>query len=314
MSSVFEINKKIGRGINLGNALEAPHEGNWGLRIDTKYFKIIKEAGFSSVRIPIKWSAHSENTSPFTIHPKFFNRIDEVIKQALTSELIVIINIHHFTELFRSPHKYKNLFFVLWEQISERYKNYSDHLLFELLNEPSFRLTANKWNYFLAEVIPIIRKSNNERVILIGPSKWNNIEGLNKFKLPNQRENIIVTFHYYKPLRFTHQGAEWIWFSNMFLRTKWRNSKKQREKIDKHFKYVYNWSLKNQIPINLGEFGAYHKADLHSRKLWTNHIVRTAEKYNFSWIYWEFGAGFGVFDINTMEWNNQLLDQLIPSE
>lgn len=28
--SIFELNKKLGKGINLGNALEAPNEGAWG--------------------------------------------------------------------------------------------------------------------------------------------------------------------------------------------------------------------------------------------------------------------------------------------
>lgn len=282
-----------------------------GLIIEPVYFKIIKEAGFSSVRIPIKWSAHSEKLSPFTISEDFFLRIDEVVNLALRFSLITIINIHHFNELYRNPNQYKNQYFAILKQISERYKDYSPNLLFELLNEHSFRLTTKRWNSLLIEAISVVRKSNPKRTLLIGPAKWNNMEGFKKFKLPEQRENIIVTFHYYKPFRFTHQGAEWVGFSNLFLRKNWKNTKKQKKKIDQHFKYIYNWSLKNQVPINLGEFGAYHKADLDSRKLWTSYIARTAEKYNFSWIYWEFGAGFGVFNINTMTWNHQLLDQLI---
>jgi len=47
------------RGINIGNALEAPREGEWGVYIRDEYFRIIKEAGFDTVRIPIKWSAHA---------------------------------------------------------------------------------------------------------------------------------------------------------------------------------------------------------------------------------------------------------------
>ncbi|HPU43798.1 MAG TPA: hypothetical protein PLS98_06260, partial [Dictyoglomaceae bacterium] len=47
------------RGVNMGNALEAPKEGEWGVVIKDEYFKLIKEAGFDHVRIPIKWSAHT---------------------------------------------------------------------------------------------------------------------------------------------------------------------------------------------------------------------------------------------------------------
>ena len=61
MPDPFLINKRIGRGINLGNALEAPKEGDWEIIIKPEYFKIIKTAGFSSVRIPIRWSTHILN-------------------------------------------------------------------------------------------------------------------------------------------------------------------------------------------------------------------------------------------------------------
>src|SRR4051812_1424479 len=71
-----EINRKIGRGINLGNALEAPKEGEWGLTLEEGYFEAIKKAGFDSVRIPIRWSAHAKAESPYTIDPRFFERID----------------------------------------------------------------------------------------------------------------------------------------------------------------------------------------------------------------------------------------------
>jgi endoglucanase len=55
----FRQNKLLGRGINLGNALDAPKEGQWGVMLKEEYFKIIKDAGFNSVRIPIRWSAHA---------------------------------------------------------------------------------------------------------------------------------------------------------------------------------------------------------------------------------------------------------------
>ena len=67
-STTFETNNtkvKMHRGINIGNALEAPNEGDWGVVIKDEYFKIIKEAGFDTVRIPIRWSNHAENAPPY---------------------------------------------------------------------------------------------------------------------------------------------------------------------------------------------------------------------------------------------------------
>jgi endoglucanase len=57
----FHYNRLLGRGINLGNALEAPKEGEWGMTLKAAYFQKIKDAGFNSVRIPIRWSSHARD-------------------------------------------------------------------------------------------------------------------------------------------------------------------------------------------------------------------------------------------------------------
>ena len=44
---------KMGRGLNLGNVLSAPVEGNWSGAATEQYFIDVAEAGFSNVRIPI---------------------------------------------------------------------------------------------------------------------------------------------------------------------------------------------------------------------------------------------------------------------
>ena len=38
----FIQNKKIAKTINLGNALDAPNEGEWGVTLEAEYFQIIK--------------------------------------------------------------------------------------------------------------------------------------------------------------------------------------------------------------------------------------------------------------------------------
>src|SRR5512146_2138590 len=47
------------RGINFGNMLEAPKEGDWGLTVQEDYFDLVKEAGFDFVRLPVRWFAHT---------------------------------------------------------------------------------------------------------------------------------------------------------------------------------------------------------------------------------------------------------------
>lgn len=84
----YEQNAKIGRGINLGNALEAPAEGDWGMTLEEEYFVAIKEAGFNSVRIPIRWSTHASETPPYFIEPTFMSRVDWAIDRALANGLM----------------------------------------------------------------------------------------------------------------------------------------------------------------------------------------------------------------------------------
>src|SRR5262249_60878224 len=71
----FHYNRLLGRGINLGNALDGPYEGAWGVTLKADYFRLIKKAGFKSVRIPIRWSTHAATAAPYDIETDFFQRV-----------------------------------------------------------------------------------------------------------------------------------------------------------------------------------------------------------------------------------------------
>ena len=205
----FAANKLLGRGINLGNALEAPKEGDWGVTLEADYFQKIKDAGFQSVRIPIRWSTHAGKESPYEIDAAFFKRIDWAIEQALSRELTAIINVHHYDEMFSDPAKHTPRLAGLWKQIAPRYRDKPERLFFEILNEPHDKLTDERWHEVFPEVLKAIRESNPKRMVIIGPGHWNNLSNLEKLKLPEDDRDLIATFHYYSPFEFTHQGAPW---------------------------------------------------------------------------------------------------------
>ncbi|MBS7611526.1 glycoside hydrolase family 5 protein [Candidatus Bathyarchaeota archaeon] len=300
------------RGINIGNALEAPREGDWGVYIKDEYFKVIREAGFDTVRIPIRWSAHADQNPPYKINETFFIRVDHVVSKALEQDLIVIINIHHYEEMMQDPVKHRERFMALWRQIAEHYKDYSENLYFELLNEPSGALTSEIWNELLADTIRIIREINPTRKIIIGPVDWNSVHRLKDLMIPEGDENIIVTFHLYTPFEFTHQGAEWVSPSPPMGR-KWFGTEAEKKQIRDELDIAVQWSMKhNNITLLLGEFGAYSKADIGSRIRWTYFVAREAEKRNIAWCYWEFCAGFGAYDPIRGRWREELLNALIP--
>jgi len=309
----FEQNAKLRRGVNLGNALEAPKEGDWGVTIKDEYFTYLKEKGFNSVRIPVKWSSHALSSSPYTIDDQFFERIDHVINKALDNNLAVILNVHHYDEMMTDPTNHIQRLTSLWEQISERYEKYPGELFFELLNEPNNKLGSDLWNQYLAPLITAIRVKNPYRTIVVGPANWNNVDYISSLVIPKEETNVIVTFHYYNPFQFTHQGAEWVEGSNQWLGTTWSNKTTETAAIQNDFDKALNWSIANNRPINIGEFGAYNKADITSRTKWTTYVSRAAEQKGFSWNYWEFCSGFGFYDPNTNKWNTNLLNALIPA-
>ncbi|MEM3478600.1 MAG: glycoside hydrolase family 5 protein [Candidatus Bathyarchaeia archaeon] len=304
---------KMRRGVNIGNALEAPREGEWGVYIRDEYFSIVREAGFDTVRIPIRWSAHAEEKPPYKIDEEFFRRVDHVIDKALEQNLTVIINVHHYEEIMRDPRGHWERFLAIWRQISERYRDYPDALCFELLNEPHDALTSDLWNALLLDAVKAIRETNSTRKIVIGPVDWNNVYSLKKLIVPDD-ENIIVTFHLYTPFEFTHQGAEWVAPSPPVGR-KWLGTEEERRQITSELDTAVQWAGEHgNIPLLLGEFGAYSKADMNSRVRWTRFVAREAEKRGIAWCYWEFCAGFGVYDPVENKWREDLLNALIPKE
>jgi len=312
---VIAIDKKlpISRGVNLGNALEAPIEGQWGVVIKDEYFKLIKDAGFDHVRIPVRWSAHTDTKPPYTIEKGFFERVDHVVDEALKNGLYVILNIHHYEEMMQSPEKHKDRFLKIWEQISVHYKDYPERLWFELLNEPCHYLNSKLWNQYLKEAIVIIRRTNPARKIVVGPTDWNSVYKLNELELPKD-PNLVATFHYYNPFKFTHQGAEWVNPSPP-VGTKWLGTELEKLLISGELDMAVEWSKKNNnIPLLLGEFGSYNKADMDSRVRWTSYVARSAEKRGIAWCYWEFCAGFGIYDPVREEWRYPLLKALIPEK
>jgi endoglucanase len=221
---------------------------------------------------------------------------------------------HNYYDLFKDPNGHRERFLAIWQQIAERYKDYPDTLLFEALNEPQDNLKgAPEWNALLKEWLPVVRKSNPNRIVVIGSANYNGYYELKNLELPKDDRDIIVTFHYYMPYKFTHQGASWAHDANRYLGTKWPNTDQEKRAIASNFKVAADWGKENNRPIYLGEFGAYYKADADSRVRWTKTVVDEAVNLGFGFTYWEFcHTNFGIYDPTTKIWNKPLLEALVP--
>ena len=306
------VSMNLQRGINLGNMLEAPSEGDWGLFVQEEYFDLIKEAGFDFVRLPVRWNTHTDQEWPYTIDPAFFLRVDEVVNWALERNLAIIVDFHHYEEMAWDPWSHKDRFLGIWKQVAEHYQDYTPNVMFELLNEPNDQLNASLWNEYVVDTLAIVRETNPTRDVVIGPVQWNAYDWLSTLEVPAD-EHIIVTFHYYLPFQFTHQGADWVSGSDTWLGTTWGATEVEKAEITSHFDSVADWAQRHRsVRILLGEFGAYSEADMASRLRWTEYVTRETERHGFAWSYWEFEAGFGVYDPEAKVWREDLLKALIP--
>lgn len=300
----------INRCVNLGNMLEAPNEGDWGLSVEESYMTTIAEAGFDSVRIPIRWSGHVDDNN--IIDETFLNRIYEVVDWALSADLTVIINVHHYEAMMNNPEdEFENLV-SLWEQIDSAFTVYPDTVVFELLNEPNNNLDYRLWNDYYPQLINLIRENNPTRVLIVGGDNWNSPDALENLVLPDDTDNLLLTFHFYDPFEFTHQGADWTVGSDDWLGTTF-GSDEDYAFITDIFDDVDAWSEDNDVDVLLGEFGAYLRADLDSRILYTQAVRELAEERGMGWCYWEFGAGFGIYDTQAQAFN-ELYEALIPEQ
>jgi len=139
---------------------------------------------------------------------------------------------------------------------------------------------------------------------------WNAYDQVSTLKVPDDT-HLIVTFHYYLPFEFTHQGAEWIGNeSNAWLGKTWDGTDEEKAEVTLHFDSVATWADEHNVRILLGEFGAYSKAPADSRVRWTAFVAREAERHNFAWSYWEFASGFGMYDPAANIWRDDLLNAL----
>lgn len=327
------MNKRLGRGINLGNAWDSEGakvklEGNrwgdcgWSNCIEDDYFKIIADAGFNSVRIPVRWHYDSDRET-HTVYSERLAGVKEDISLAIKNGLAVVVNFHHYTTLndlgnkaVQDPSQQtvfeaeKEHFYALWAQVAKEMDQFPDSLVvLEILNEPTIS-SAEMVDSIMNQAYRVIRKNAPKKTIMFEAyhaAKFADIESLH---MPADG-NIIFSGHYYEPYEFTHEGNGYNCVGD--------NSYKSTAKGDMK-KYValaqtlYPDVNGSHIPMNMGEFGVAGQhgnwscqSDAGSDKyksLWTKYAIVAAEAYDISWHYWDFtnASGFEAYDKNKKQW------------
>jgi endoglucanase len=307
-TSAWDQQHRLGRGVNI-IGYDPLWDDRSKARFKTEHFTKIRQAGFSTVRVVLNSFRHmdAQNRLP----KSWFDTLDWVVDGATHAGLNVIIDEHDFDICSKDPDGCRPKLIAFWSQVATHLRGQGDNVLFELLNEPHAKLDAAGWNAMLRELIPLVRATNPTRTLVIGPTQWNNLHQLPTLELPEQDRNIVVTYHYYDPMRFTHQGASWVpEYTNVSGVT--CCTAEERAKIDSDFDEVAAWSKAHDRPVLLGEFGAREGGDMASRVDWTNTVARSAERHGFAWAYWQFDSDFVVWDMKTNDWVKPILAALVP--
>jgi len=296
--------------INIGNALEAPTEGDFdGYVIRPQDMQIIASAGFDTVRIPVRWDTHALIAPPYTIDRAYFDRVAEVIGQAQTQGLKVILDLHHFEDLLEDLDGNSERYLSLWEQIAGEFVNLADDVYFEPFNEPVNDGEMDKVNALYAQVYDIIRATHPTRPIILGGNRFNSIDTLGDVAFPID-PNMVATFHDYSPFEFTHQGVQFGATPPPLGRT-WGSAADYADLDDVYTIAATFQASTDEMPVFVGEYGVTSATAAADLVLWLTERRKRMDEQGIIGCAFNFTGVFGLYDTGTESWDDDALQAVL---
>lgn len=352
-----EITADMGAGWNLGNQLEAsaygtPAENAWNNGIITEsLIRKVKAAGFTTIRIPVSYLSKIGTAPDYTVDSNWLDRIQEVVDMCIDNGLFAIINMHGdgyttvdggwllCAEENQEPirAKYK----AVWKQISARFKDYDEHLIFESMNEEfngtwdtpnrTFYSNVNTYNQIFLDTVRQTGGNNDKRWLLI--PGWNTdityTVGDFGFVMPTDTyctapgKRVMMSVHCYDPWQFcgeeSGQATQWgAAATDQNKVANWGDEKNLETKFDQ----CYKMFVENGYPVVIGEYGSIDKSsmdpeNIKSREYYAKTLCSYAKERGMIPVYWDNGFngmyGFGLFDRNKCTVTQQSIIDAIMS-
>lgn len=314
--------------------------------MQAKDFANIAQMGFDHVRLPVDemhlWDENGQR------HEEAFKLLHFGIEECIKNNLRVIIDLHvlrshHFNaangdgeganRLWNSPEAQQN-FIKFWIQLSAELKQYPNSMVaYEPMNE-AVAPNHDDWNKLINWVIGEIRKLEPERTIIMGSNMWQQAATFRYLKVPQGDKNIILSFHDYSPMPFSHYKAPWTsWkkydgpvqypglvvdsanlkgFDEATINAvKPMCSEYNQQKMDENFMKAVHVADSLGLQLYCGEFGCFPTTPLEMRLKWYNDMMTTFKKHNIAFAHWNYKNDFPVVDATTLKPINEIVSILV---
>lgn len=318
------------QGVNMTTWFELWSKGVGNLNYyDKSDLENLKSLGADVIRLPVHFDNLSSGAPDYVINPLTWKYLDQVVSWCEELQIYIIIDDHSFNGIDKYPDEktIANHLQKVWPQIAQRYKDRSNYVIYEILNEPT-DIDVSTWNRIQGNALETIRKFDKTHTVVVTGTDWGGAGSLRKVKVYNDN-NLIYSFHFYSPFVFTHQGASWTskeetalsaipfpydktrmpqlpkelkgtWMDDE-LKSNYKNNGTV-EALRKEMEIAYNFSKKNNVPVWCGEMGAYNLNSLpEDRVRWYETVGSLLHEYNIPFTVWGFGGGFGLYRKNTSE-------------
>ncbi len=300
-------------GINLGNVLEAPHEGDWAPAAQEYYFDDYVRANFTRVRIPVRWDQHLGTAPPYAIDPPFLTRVQTVVGWCLARNLTCVVNTHHDDWIGSAPNASFPAalprFVALWTALGAAFAAAPPALLFEVINEPVAPLSLDNLNALYAAVLPAVRATNPTRTVYLGGLSWMSPYWIEKNPdavvfppLADGRAdaNLALEVHSYDPYAFCLQSPP--------TATSW-GSPADVAAVDAMFAAAGAWGAARGRRVFMGEAGCQIAAARAGRLAWYRAVGRAAGALEGITV-WDDDGTWKLYDRVARTWDAGVLDAL----
>lgn len=326
-NEAWKMAQKLGMGWNLGNHFDAYNNGvsgetYWGNpKATPQTFKMVKAAGFKTVRIPVTWLGHFGAAPDYKIEGAWLERVAEVVGYARDAGLNVIINMHHdgadskyWLDISSAAlnasvqQKIVEQIDAMWTQIAERFKDEGEYLIFEAFNEihdGKWGWGANRtdggkqyaclheWNQTFVDAVRAVGGKNTRRYLGI-PAYCTNADLAVQFlKLPTDKtlNRMLVSVHCYDPTEYTLTAkySEWGHTADQTKKAPGDNE----ESLKKTFDTLYDNYVSKGIPVYLGEFGCVNRSTAREQSFqqyYLRYFAKLAQTKGIPCIIWDNGA------------------------